>query len=338
MDMNDGIQELLDSIEKLHQAIRSAARESIREQSEGLAIVSGSGNGDVSYGIDARCEKIIDRWFMEYPPAGGAVVICEGLGKLTYPYGFDESDAKWRILIDPLDGTRHIMYDNRSAWILTGIALNNGGQTSLDDICAAIQTEVPVVLQDKGAVLKAIKHQGAELKYYDLRSGNEVKTHVALTPSSAATLENGFGVFVNVFPGTKVIISELEERVLYHLYGSPEENSALVFSEQYISSAGQLFMLMTGKYRIAVDIRGLLGGYQLERNQKLPLCAHPYDLSAALIAIESGCIVRDTYGGVLNCPMYLDTNCSWVGYANAELFNEIHPIILEELKALSIIK
>lgn len=331
------IEALLDSIEKLHRAIRSAARESIRKQSEGLAAISGSGNGDVSYGIDDECEKIIDRWFMEDPPAGGAVVVCEGLGKRAYPTGLNESDAKWRVLIDPLDGTRHIMYDNRSAWVLTGVALNRGGQTSLGDICAALQTEVPVVLQDKGAVLKAVRHNGASLKYYDLRTGNEVKTHVALKPSAAATLENGFGVFVNVFPGTKAIISELEERVLYRLYGDPEENSALVFSEQYISSAGQLFMLMTGKYRMVIDIRGLLGSYQLKRNKKLPLCAHPYDLSAALIATESGCIVANAYGGVLDYPTDLDTNCSWAGYANAGLYKEIHPVILEELKALSVI-
>lgn len=328
---------LLDSIEKLHQVIRRAARKDIREQSEELRTILSSGNGDVSYGIDTRCENIIDRWFMENPPDGGAVVICEGLGKRVYPCGVNEADAKWRILIDPLDGTRHIMYDNRSAWILTGISMNKGETTTLNDICAAIQTEVPIVLQDKGAVLKAIKRQGADLKYYDLCTGNEVKTHIALAPSAATTLENGFGVFVNVFPGTKAIISELEERVIYRLYGAAEENSALVFSEQYISSAGQLFMLMSGKYRMAVDIRGLLGGYQLARNQKLPLCAHPYDLSAALIAIESGCIIRNAYGGVLDSTMDLNTNCSWAGYANTELYKEIHPVVLEELKALSII-
>ncbi|MFA5675407.1 MAG: hypothetical protein WDA65_02695 [Christensenellales bacterium] len=337
MKAADEIRDVLDSVEKLHQIIRSTARDSIRKQSGKLRTIYGSGHGDVSYGIDDICEKIIDGWFRENPPKGGAVVICEGLGTRVYPHGLNESEARWRMLIDPLDGTRHIMYDNRSAWILTGVALNGGAKTSLGDIFAAVQTEVPVVLQDKGAVLKAVRHNGASLKYYDLRRGNEVKTHVALSPSAAATLENGFSVFVNIFPGTKAIISELEERVLHRLFGSPEENSALVFSEQYISSAGQLFMLMTGKYRIVVDVRGLMRGYQSKRGQGLPLCAHPYDLSAALIAMESGCIVKDAYGNVLDSTMDLYTNCSWAGYANAGLYKKIHPVILDELKAMSII-
>jgi fructose-1,6-bisphosphatase/inositol monophosphatase family enzyme len=331
------ISALLDSVEALHREIRSAARAGIREQARGLAKVMASGNGDVSYGIDVISENIIDRWFTEHPPEGGAAVVCEGLGHRVYPGGTGESDAKWRILIDPLDGTRHIMYDSRSAWVLTGIAPNRGPQTTLGDICAAIQTEVPVMLQDKGAVLKAIKRQGADLKISDLSAGREAAVQAALSPSTAATLENGFSVFVNLFPGTKVVISELEERVLHRLYGSPTENSALVFSEQYISTAGQLFMLMSGKYRMVIDIRGLLRGYQEKHGQTLPLCAHPYDLSAALIAMESGCIVRDTYGGALDSPMDLNTNCSWAGYANAGLYKDIHPVVLEELKALSVI-
>lgn len=328
---------LLDSIEKLHQSIRRAARESIMKQSETLTKVLGSGNGDVSYGIDIVCEKIIDQWFTDNPPDGGAVVICEGLGDRVYPSIQNKTNARWRILIDPLDGTRHIMYDNRSAWILTGISINNGTQTTLNDICAAIQTEVPVMMQDKGAVLKAIKRQGADLKVFDLLTQKEVVSPMTLVPSLSASLDNGFCIFVNVFPGTKTIISELEERILFRLYGHAEENTALVFSEQYISSAGQLFMLMSGKYRMVIDIRALLGNYQLNRNQALPLCAHPYDLAATLIATESGCIVKDAYGDDLNNPMDLHTNCSWVGYANNRLFEEIHPIVIEELKALSII-
>lgn len=329
--------ELLKSVESLHRSIRKAARESIRRQSEELSEVLASGNGDVSYGIDVVCEKIIDRWFTENPPAGGAVVLCEGLGKHVYPGNLEEADAAWRVLIDPLDGTRHIMYDNRSAWILTGISPNRGSLTSLADICAAVQTEVPVLLQDKGAVLKAVKHQGAEVKVYDLNTEKETQAPVSLMPSKAKDLKNGFCVFTNFFPGTKVMISQLEERVLYRLYGYPQENTALVFSEQYISSAGQLYMLMTGKYRMAVDIRALLHNYQKQRNLSLPLCVHPYDLSASLIAQESGCIVKNALGGELEYPMDLETNCSWAGYANETLYREIQPVILEELKALSIL-
>ncbi len=334
---NSNIREILDSIEKLHHSIRKAVRESIKYQTEGLARIYGSGNGDVSYGIDIICERMIDQWFMENPPEGGAVVICEGLGQRVYPSTQDKASARWRIIIDPLDGTRHIMYDMRSAWILTGIAENKGSEVTLSDICAAIQTEVPTTMQDKGAVLKAVKHQGAEIKVYDLHTDKEMDSHVSLSPSTATTLENGFCVFSNFFPGTKAIISEMEERILCRLYGYPKEDSNLIFTEQYISSGGQLYMLMTGKYRMVIDIRALLYRYQLKRNRSLPLCVHPYDLSASLIAIESGCIVKNVYGDILNYPMNLNTNCSWVGYANSSLYKNIHKIILEELEALCIL-
>jgi fructose-1,6-bisphosphatase/inositol monophosphatase family enzyme len=333
----NAIKDILDSMENIHQAIRKAVRKSIKDQAEELTGIFGSGNGDVSYGIDVVCEDIIDKWFTDNPPAGGAVVICEGLGQRVYPNIQSKADARWQIIIDPLDGTRHIMYDIRSAWILTGIAENKGSQVGLNDICAAIQTEVPITVQDKGAVLKAVKYQGAELKIYDLNTDKETDTHMLLARSTATNLENGFCVFSNFFAGTKTIISKLEERVLCRLYGHPTENSALVFSEQYISSAGQLFMLMTGKYRMVADIRALLNNYQKKRDLFLPLCVHPYDLSTSLIAIESGCIVKNVYGDNLDYPLNLNTNCAWMGYANSSLYKSIHPIVIKELKALCIL-
>ena len=331
------VEALLNSVEEMHRQIRKVARDSIKMQSEDIAAVTGSGNGDVSYGIDTRCERVIDGWFTKNPPEGGAVVISEGLGTRVYPAGLDERDARWRIIIDPLDGTRHIMYDNRSAWVLTGIAENRGRATNLGDICAAIQTEVPTTLQDKGVVIKAYKGQGAALAVYDLTTGKTVPSHLSLRPSGAETLENGFCIFPSYFAGTKGIISELEERVLIRLYGEPAENTAPIFSEQYICTAGHLYMLMTGKYRAVVEIRALLGAYQHSRGKTLPLCVHPYDLCTALIARECGCQITDGLGGELIFPLDLDTNCSWAGYANAKLYGDIHPIVLEEMKTLGIL-
>ena len=38
---------------------------------------------------------------------------------------------RWRVIVDPIDGTRGLMYQKRSAWILTGVAPNRGPGTSL---------------------------------------------------------------------------------------------------------------------------------------------------------------------------------------------------------------
>lgn len=338
MDKIEQYRQILNSIQQLHQQIRRTVRNSIKSQAQNLMDVVGSGNGDITYLIDLKSEVVIDEWFTHNPPEGGAVVICEGLGKKIYPAEMDETDAYWRILIDPLDGTRHIMYDNRSCWILTGIAQNHGEGTRISDICAAIQTEVPTSLQDKGIVLRAIRGNGMQMKIYDLNTENEINDTFLLFPSSAKTLENGFAVFSNFFPGTKEIISTLEENVLARLYNEPDENGALIFSEQYISNAGQLYMLITGKYRMVADIRAELGMFQGRRGKKLPLCTHPYDLSASLIAEEAGCVLVKVDGKPLDYHMDLNTNCTWICYANKHLYADIHPILVEEMRTLCLIE
>ena len=42
------------------------------------------------------------------------------------PDGASEADCQWRVIVDPIDGTRGLMYQKRSAWILTGVAPNRG--------------------------------------------------------------------------------------------------------------------------------------------------------------------------------------------------------------------
>ena len=71
------------------------------------------------------------------------VLIAEGVaeGRIVLPRGTDESTAVWRIILDPIDGTRGLMYQKRSAWILTGVAPNRGPDTGLQDVILAIQTD-----------------------------------------------------------------------------------------------------------------------------------------------------------------------------------------------------
>src|SRR6185503_285427 len=73
------------------------------------------------------------------------------------PKGSREADCRWRILVDPLDGTRGLMYQKRSAWVLTGVAPNRGAATQLSDIVLAVQTEIPLVKQHLCDQLWAIR-------------------------------------------------------------------------------------------------------------------------------------------------------------------------------------
>ena len=45
-----------------------------------------------------------------------------------------------RLIVDPIDGTRGIMYDKRSAWTLAGVAPQRGAGTHLGDIAVKLVT------------------------------------------------------------------------------------------------------------------------------------------------------------------------------------------------------
>ena len=114
-----------------------------------------------------------------------------------------------------------------------------------------------------------------------------------------------------------------------------KENDALVFSEQYISSAGQMYMLMSGRYRMVADIRSELDIFQKSKGKMLPLCAHPYDLCTSIIAEELGCLIVNFQGNQLDYPLDLDTNCCWFGFANSDIKNLVWSVLVEEIDAIN---
>src|SRR4029078_2165191 len=105
------------------------------------------------------------------------VLIAEGLpaGKIVLPRGTAEDGAALRISVDPIDGTRGLMYQKRSAWILTGVARNRGEQTNLSDIELAVQTEIPLVKQHLSDCLWAIHGQGAHAERYNRLTGERTQ-------------------------------------------------------------------------------------------------------------------------------------------------------------------
>src|SRR6185436_16358846 len=92
------------------------------------------------------------------------LMVAEGLpgGRRLYPAGADEAAADCWIVVDPIDGTRGLMYQKRSAWILTAAAPNRGAGTSLRDVELAVQTEIPLVKQHLSDQLWALRGSGAQ--------------------------------------------------------------------------------------------------------------------------------------------------------------------------------
>jgi hypothetical protein len=240
----------------------------------------------------------------------------------VFPQGACEEDAAIRLIVDPVDGTRGLMYDKRSAWALAGVAPNRGRGTRLRDVEVAVMTELPTSKMGCGDVLWAVKSGGAHAEREDLRGG--ATTPLPLHPSAADNIAHGFASVASFFPGTKVLAAELMEDLIRQLVGEADVTKALVFDDQYISTGGQFYELVVGHDRFNADLRPLL--YRIRR-QPPGLCCHPYDCATWLIAEEAGIVLTDGLGGPLDGPLDVTTGLSWAGYANGALRRQIEPIL-----------
>jgi hypothetical protein len=149
-----------------------------------LTDVAASTAADTIYGIDAIVEPIIDDYCAHWARTTPMVVICEGLepesGKV-YGDATLES-APMRLIFDPIDGTRGIMYDKRPAWSLAGLAPNKGADTRLRDIAVSVMTELPTSKMGRGDVLWAVRGHGAAGVRETLGETVEVSADVEFDP------------------------------------------------------------------------------------------------------------------------------------------------------------
>jgi hypothetical protein len=317
---------LLLPLRELHDRIRDSVvaateRESLRE----LSGVSRDGDGDTVYHIDEIAETVMVPFFEELSQEHSFVLIAEGLtgGRTVYPRGARESDADYRVLVDPIDGTRGIMYQKRSAWILTGVAPNLGPATGLQDVILAVQTEIPLIKQYLSDQIWAVRGEGAEAQRRDRLTGQI--SPLPLRPSQSNTIAHGFASIARFFPGSRGVLGDLDDEVLAGALGPPKSQKAQCFEDQYISTGGQLFELMAGRDRFVADLRPLTSA-------GTSLCCHPYDLSAALIAGELGVVLTGPGGGPLRAPLDTSTDVAWIGYANDRIQRQIEPLLQAALR------
>jgi len=252
-----------------------------------------------------------------------------------FPAGADLADARYRVIVDPIDGTRGLMYDKRSAWILTGVAPNRGPTTSLRDLQWAVMTEVPTTRARYADQLWAERGAGAAGVTYDLVTTEPLEARpVVLRPSRATDLRHGFASVVKFFPGGKEATARLEEALFAELLGPPEAGIPQVFDDEYISSGGQLYEVIVGHDRFVADLRPLILPRACPGEGVDRLTAHPYDLCTELIAREAGVIVTGADGGPLDAPLDVNHPVAWIAYANETLREQIEPILQRLLREL----
>jgi fructose-1,6-bisphosphatase/inositol monophosphatase family enzyme len=329
----NAIRDLLSPLRELHQEVSRAVVDACERASlEQLSRIAAEEEGDTIYAIDRVSEDTLVEFFArEVAPRSPLVLVAEGIegGRIVLPRGTPEEDARWRIIVDPIDGTRALMYQKRSGWVLTGVAPNRGAATSLADIELAIQTEIPLIKQHLFDMIWAERGRGVHAERVNRLTGT--RAPLALKPSGAHTIAHGFAMIARFFPGAREELAAIDEEIVFAALGPPQPGKAHLFEDQYISSGGQLYELMTGHDRFVADLRPLMDRHLARGGKPLGICCHPYDLATASIARELGVIVTDERGRLLDAPLAVEPDVAWVGYANAAIRAQVEPLLQQAL-------
>jgi len=192
------------------------------------------------------------------------------------------------------------------------------------------------VKQHLADTMWAVAGAGARAERLDTVAGT--RTALPLRPSRATTIAHGFGGLSKFFSGTRAELAAIDDAVVSRLLGDGgDSGDPLVFDDQYLSSAGQLYELMSGHDRWIAELRPLLQPARRAAGRAPLFCAHPYDLSCELIAREAGVIVTDPRGAPLAAPLDVTSDVAWIGFANAELARSVGGALTAELRARGLI-
>jgi fructose-1,6-bisphosphatase/inositol monophosphatase family enzyme len=319
----------LEPLKRLHELIRRTVVQACEAADvEAMAAIAREEEGDTIYAVDCISEDlIIDFLERELAVVTPLVLIAEGLpqGKVLLPHGSSEQEAPWRVIVDPIDGTRGLMYQKRAGWVLTGVAPNLGDDTNLSDIELAVQTEIPLIKQHLSDSAWAVRGEGALAERFNRLTGE--RTPITLRPSQVPTIAHGYAQIARFFPGAREELAAIDEEIVAGALGPVASGKAHCFEDQYASSGGQLYELMSGHDRFTADLRPLMDQLLRERGQELGICCHPYDLCTELIAREAGVLVTDLNGEPLKARLAVEPDVAWVGYANPRIRSQIEPLL-----------
>lgn len=317
----------------LHREIQETLLKARERQARDFANVAAVTSADTIYVIDRLSEEAIFAWFeREWPKTWPVELVMEGLDdgeEATFPRGTPVEKTLFKCILDPIDGTRGLMYDKRSAWILTGLAPQRGAKTNLADIELAVMTELPTSKQWRADQISAVRGGGVAgvvAKAFDVRGGKAKRFRPRL--SEARDFKHGFAALSRFFPEGKGLIAKLEEEMWHELLGGAK-TLPLVFDDQYISTGGQLYEILVGHDRMLGDIRpdvfaklGIVSS----------LTCHPYDICTELILREMGGIVEDLEGKPLRDPLDVTSPVTWVAFANPVLARQVRPVLRRLVK------
>lgn len=322
-------QALLQRLRHIHVAIRAEVIAACEHSTlETLSTVVGDEGGDTIFVIDRVSEAALLSQFEQLAADWSFVLIAEGLGTtgmVVLPAGTSAETAELQIIVDPIDGTRGLMYQKRPAWILTGVAPNRGAATTVADIELALQTEIPLVKQHLSDSWWALAGAGVKGERWNRLDGTTQPLQPR--PSQAQTIAQGFGGIVRFFPAARGELATIDDIVVERILGPIEPGRAQAFEDQYICTGGQFVELMLGHDRWIADLRPLVEPLLHQRGLSLGICCHPYDVCTALIAQEAGVLITNADDQPLSVPLDISSDVAWIGYANATIRDQVGPTL-----------
>jgi hypothetical protein len=302
------------------------ARQAAVYAERSLSSISRESAADTIYEIDRLSEEAIESWFAEnWLPTAPVELVMEGIvpdQPVTFPRGTPVERTLYKCMIDPVDGTRGIMYDKRPAWFLAGLAPQKGGSTRLSDIEIAVMVELPTTKQWRADRLSAVRGRGTVADSVNVFT-NETEP-LALRPSRAENVLHGFAYISRFFPTGKKLIAAIEQELWETLHPPAHDRESIIFEDQYICTGGQFYEILAGHDRFIADIRPLV---YAKLGIQSALCCHPYDVCSYLVLTELGIIVEHPLGGAMDGPFDTTSAVSWAAYANDKLASRVRPVL-----------
>lgn len=316
---HDRLRELLCS---LGDHVRDAVLDA-RAAGASFATISGHTSADTIYAVDRLTDDALLEWFDAHWPADDpAELVTEGLEEPVVVPTTTTASPRWTCIVDPVDGTRGLMYDKRAAWVLAAVAPRGA---RLAGVVVAAMTEIPTAKQtlaDQISGVRGCGRDGLVAARVDVTSGR--RTPLAVRPSTATSLEHGWASFARFFPQGKALLADFEERLWAELHDHGARHDVAIFDDQYLATGGQLHELLAGHDRLVGDLRPLAFA---ELGLPAALACHPYDCCTALLLEEAGGVVTDPWGRPLDVPLDTTTPVAWIGYANTELAALVQPAV-----------
>jgi myo-inositol-1(or 4)-monophosphatase len=267
----------------------------------GRAHAGAGPGGDVTFAIDEEAESFMEEFLADNAP--GFAFYSEDRG-LVEPAG---GDARWVLVVDPIDGTRPAMAGFEAACVSVALAELARGEPTMGDVVAGCIVE-----------LKSGR------AFYAERGGG-----LDPAPSLSANRDLGrmfwaYGLRGRPMRAIAEVIGELIDAS--SVGGGTFDLGSATYDMTRIAT-GQLDAYVEPGPRMVADVPGMrerfeqVGGGAVLNNS-------PYDLAAAALCVEeAGAVVSDAYGAPLAERPLLGSGAefqiSCVAAANADLHRQI---------------